>query len=183
MQVLRLERTHAALTAVDLQERLLPAIFERERVIQNSARLIRGAAILRVPVLATEQYPKGLGKTVPEIRDALAGVVPIEKTAFSACGATGFVEALKSKQISSVLLYGVEAHVCVCQTCLDLLEAGFHVFVAADAVSSRTKENYQIGLQRMRDAGAVIVSTEMALFELLGSAGAEEFKKVLELVK
>lgn len=183
MQLLRLERSGTAIAVVDLQERLLPAIFERERVIQNSARLIRGAAILGLPVLASEQYPKGLGKTVPEIHAALEGVVPMQKTAFSACRAPGFVEALKSKQISRVLLCGVETHVCVSQTCLDLLEAGFHVFVAADAVSSRTKENYQIGLQRMRDAGAVIVSTEMALFELLGSAGTEEFKKVLELVK
>ncbi len=107
----------------------------------------------------------------------------MEKLAFSACGAPGFVAALKAKKVSCALLCGIEAHVCVLQTCLDLLDEGFGAFVAADAVSSRTPENHRIGLERMRDAGAVIVSTEMALFELLEQAGTDEFKQVLGLVK
>jgi nicotinamidase-related amidase len=168
---------------VDIQERLLPAIFERERVVQNAVRLIRGATVLGIPLFATEQYRKGLGGTVSAVASAMPGFAPMEKLAFSACGAAGFVSALKAKKVSDVLLCGIEAHVCVSQTCLDLLREGFRVFVAADAVSSRTPENYRIGVERMREAGAVIVSTEMALFELLEKAGTEEFKQILALVR
>ena len=180
---LRLTRAKAGLVVVDVQERLLPAIFEQQRVVQNIVRLIQGAAILQVPIFATEQYRKGLGRTVPEVAAAVPGFAPMEKLAFSACGAEGFVPALKSRQVSEAILCGIEAHVCVSQTCLDLLDRGFRVFVAADAVSSRTQENYRFGLDRMRAAGAVIVSTEMVLFELLERAGTDEFKQILALVK
>ena len=179
----RLRRARAGLVVVDIQEKLLPVIFERERVVHNAVRLLKGAAILRVPFFATEQYRKGLGPTVPEVAGAVAGFAPLEKLAFSACGAEGFVPALRTGNVADVLLCGIEAHVCVSQSCLDLLDAGFRVFVAGDAVSSRTAENYRFGLERMRQAGAVVVSTEMALFELLERAGTEEFKQVLELVK
>ena len=168
---------------VDIQERLLPAIFEKERVLQNTLRLIQGAGVLRVPIFATEQYRKGLGPTVPEVAAAIPGFAPLEKLAFSACGAAAFLPALKQKKVSQAILCGIEAHVCVSQTCLDLLDQGLRVFVAADAVSSRTPENYRFGLDRMRAAGAAIVSTEMALFELLEQAGTAEFKQVLALVK
>jgi len=180
---LRLTREKAGLIVVDMQERLLPAIFEPERVVQNVVRLLRGAAILGVPVFATEQYRKGLGATVPEVAAALAGVAPIEKVAFSACGAAGLNSALKAKNLSDIILCGIEAHVCVSQTCLDLLDQQLRVFVVADAVSSRTPENSRIGIERMTHAGAVIVSTEMVLFELLEKAGTEEFKQILALVK
>ncbi len=180
---LRLRRTRAGLLVVDIQERLLPAIFEKERVVQNSLRLLKAASALGVPVFATEQYRKGLGATVPEIAAALGQVRPLEKLAFSSCGAAGFLEALQQRKVSQAILCGIEAHVCVCQTCLDLLEEGYGVFVAADAISSRTAENHRLAIERMRYAGAVIVSTEMVLFELLGAAGTEEFKKVLELVR
>jgi nicotinamidase-related amidase len=179
----RLTRARAGLVVVDMQERLLPAISEKERVLQNVLRLVQGAAILRVPVFATEQYRKGLGPTVPEVASAIPGFAPLEKVAFSACGATGFIPALKRKKVSDAILCGIEAHVCVSQTCLDLLDRGFRVFVAADAVSSRTPENYRAGLDRMSAAGAVIVSTEMVLFEMLGQAGTAEFKQILALVK
>jgi nicotinamidase-related amidase len=179
----RLTKTKAALIVVDIQERLLLAIFEGERVVQNAVRLIRGAAILGVPVFATEQYRKGLGATVPEVAAALAGVTPIEKMAFSACGAAGLTDSLQARNISHAILCGIESHVCVSQTCLDLLDQQLRVFIVADAVSSRTPENYRIGIERMRDAGAVIVSTEMVLFELLEKAGTEEFKQILALVK
>lgn len=179
----RLVRAHAGLVVVDIQERLLPAIFQQERVRENSLHLVKGAAALRVPVFVTEQYRKGLGPTVPEIAAAIPGFAPMEKLAFSACGAEGFVGALEGKQVSDVILCGIEAHVCVTQTCLDLLDRGFRVFVAADAVSSRTPENYGAGVDRMRAAGAVIASTEMVLFELLEKAGTAEFKQVLGLIK
>jgi nicotinamidase-related amidase len=182
-QTHRLTRARAGLVVVDVQERLLPAIFEKERVLQNVVRLAHGAAVLQVPTFATEQYRKGLGSTVPEVAAAIPGFAPLEKLAFSACGAGGFITGLESKQVSDAVLCGIEAHVCVTQTCLDLLDKGFGVFVAADAVSSRTPENYRFGLERMSAAGAVIVSTEMVLFELLGQAGTAEFKQILELVK
>jgi nicotinamidase-related amidase len=179
----RLARSKAVLVVVDVQARLLPAIFEKERVVQNAVRLIKGATILGVPVLATEQYRKGLGPTVAEVAAAIPGFAPLEKVAFSACGAGGFSAALKATRASDAILCGIEAHVCVTQTCLDLLDQGMRVFVPADAVSSRTQENSRLGVERMAAAGAVIASTEMMLFELLGEAGTAEFKQVLELVK
>jgi len=180
---LRLTRATAGLIVVDIQERLLPAMFEPERVVDNAVRLIKAARILGVPIFATEQYRKGLGATVPEVVAALAGVARMEKIAFSACGDTGMNAALNAKRLTDIILCGIEAHVCVSQTCLDLLDQNHRVFVVVDAVSSRTPENCRIGIERMRDAGAVIVSTEMVLFELLGKAGTEEFKQVLALVK
>ena len=182
-QSLRLTRAKAGLVVVDVQARLVPAIFEKERVVRNTVRLIQGAGVLRVPVFATEQYRKGLGPTVPEVAAAMPGFAPMEKTAFSACGAAGFIPALRAKKVSEAILCGIEAHVCVSQTCLDLLDGGFRVFVVADAVSSRTPENHRFGVDRMRAAGAVIVSAEMALFELLEEAGTAEFKQILGLVK
>lgn len=180
---LRLRRARAALAVVDVQERLLPTIFEKERLVQNVVRMIQGAQILGVPVLVTEQYRKGLGATVPEVASAIAGFSPLEKLAFSACGARGFLPAIKARHIADIVLCGIESHVCVCQTCLDLLDDGFRVFVVADAVSSRTLENSRLGLGRMQHAGAIVASTEMILFELLEKAGTEEFKQILELVK
>ena len=179
----RIQRTQAGLVVVDIQERLLPAIFEKERVVQNAMRLIQGAAILNVPVFATEQYRKGLGATVAEVAVVVPGFAPLEKLTFSSCGAPGFMEALQAKGVKEVILCGIEAHVCVSQTCLDLLDLKYRVFVVADAVSSRTPENHRCGVERMRAAGAVIVSTEMILFELLERAGTEEFKRMLTLVK
>jgi len=179
----RINRTKAGLVVVDIQERLLPAIHEKERVVQNAVRLIRGAQILGVPVFATEQYRKGLSATVAEVAAAIARFAPTEKLTFSSCGAPEFLQALQAKGAKDVILCGIEAHVCVTQTCLDLLDRKHRVFVVADAVSSRTPENYRLGVERIRDAGAVIVSTEMILFELLERAGTEEFKQVLALVK
>jgi nicotinamidase-related amidase len=179
----RLARTATGLLVVDIQARLLPAIFEKERLVQNAVRLIRGAGVFGLPIFVTEQYPMGLGPTVPEVAAAVPSFAPIEKLTFSSCGAPGFTDALRARGLTSLLLCGIEAHVCVCQTCLDLLEEGFSVFVVADAVASRTPENQRLGVERMREAGAVIVSTEMALFELLGAAGTSEFKQILTLVK
>ena len=179
----RIVRSQTALAVIDIQERLLPAIFEGERVVQNTVRLIKGAKALEIPVLVTEQYKKGLGNTTPAVAAEIAGFAQMEKVAFSACGAGDFNGLLKAKNIGDVILCGIEAHVCVSQTCLDLLDDGFRVFVVADAISSRTAENHRIGIERMRDAGAVIVSVEMVLFELLEKAGTEQFKQILTLVK
>ena len=179
----RLNRSHSGLVVVDIQERLLPFIFEKEQLIQTSVRLIKGAAILGIPIFATEQYRKGLGPTAPEVAAAITGFAPLEKVTFSACGAEDFSEALKRKEVKNVILCGIEAHVCVLQTCLDLLDHDVNVFVAADAISARNPENSRLAMQRMHDAGAVIASTEMILFELLGRARTDEFKQVQMLVK
>ena len=179
----RIVRAKAALVVIDIQERLLPTIFESERVVRNTVRLIKGARVLGIPVLVTEQYKKGLGATTQAVAAEIADLPLLEKLAFSACGATGFERTLKKKKISDVILCGIEAHVCVSQTCLDLLDNGFRVFVVVDAMSSRTTENHFIAVERMRDAGGVVVSTEMVLFELLKKAGTDEFKQILTLVK
>ncbi len=179
----RIVRAKTGLVVVDVQERLLPAIFDGEPLLQNVVRLIKAAVILRLPVLLTEQYRKGVGATVPAVAAAIPDFAPMEKMAFSCFGATGFEEALLARQVSDVVLCGIEAHVCVLQTCFDLLERGFRPFVVADAISSRAAGNHELGVSRMRDAGAIMVSTEMILFELLERAGTEEFKQVLALVK
>jgi nicotinamidase-related amidase len=179
----RLNRTGTGLLVVDIQEKLLPHIFEKERLIRESVRLIKGVSILSLPIFVTEQYRKGLGLTPPEIASIINGFAPIEKDTFSACGAEGLLAGLKTKGIRDLLLCGMEAHICILNSCLDLLEAGFGVFVVADAVSARNPENTNLAFQRMREAGAVIVSIEMALFELLGGARTDEFKQVQALIK
>jgi nicotinamidase-related amidase len=179
----RISRQKAGLLVVDVQERLLPAIDESERVVRNCVRLIEGAGILNVPVFATEQYPKGLGRTVPEIARAAPAFKPVEKLCFSACGSDGVLSLLKSRGVEHLIVCGIEAHVCVWQTVSDLREAGLQVFVVADAISSRRLEDCRIAIQRMRDAGAAIVSLEMVLFELLERAGTDEFRRMLQIIK
>lgn len=179
----RIARAVAGLVLIDIQERLFPAIFEKERVVQNTVRLIQGAAILGIPTLVTEQYPKGLGATVPDVARAFPEFAPIEKVNFSCCGAPRFLEELQSRGLKDLVLCGIEAHVCVCQTCLDLLDHGLRPFVVADAISSRTPENHRWGVERMRGAGATLVSTEMVLFELLERAATDEFRQILSLVR
>lgn len=179
----RIVRSQAGLIVIDVQERLWPVMFEKERLLDNLRRLVQGAAILRLPVVVTEQYPKGIGRTLPALRAVLPPEPVLEKLTFSACGIPEFGRALQARGITLPILCGIEAHVCVCQTCLDLLDTGLRPFVVADAVSSRTAENWRLALDRMRAAGAVLVSTEMILFELLERAGTDEFKQVLALVK
>ena len=162
-----------------MQEAFRPAVLDFDRVARNAAVLIQGAHALGVPVVVTEQYPKGLGHTVPEVAGYLDGVEPIEKTCFSAAAADGFDPDGREQ----MLVCGIEAHVCVSQTAHDLLERGLEVHVARDAVTSRTEENREVGLRKMERAGAVVTSVETALFELLGAAGSDEFKTVQGLIK
>ena len=148
-------------------------------VARAAATLVQGAEAMEIPIIVTEQYPKGLGRTAPEIADVLPeGVAPIEKVSFSAPRAEGFDLAGRDQ----ALVCGIETHVCVNQTALDLLAEGVEVQVALDAVDSRSEQNKAIGLERMERAGAVVTSVETALFELLGRAGTEEFKQVQKLV-
>jgi nicotinamidase-related amidase len=174
-----LDRERTALVLVDVQEAFRPAVVEFDRVARNAGVLAEGARILGLPVLATEQYPKGLGRTVPEVGEHLDGVEPLEKVCFAASDADGF--DLDGRD--QVLVCGIESHVCVSQTAHALLDQGLEVHVARDAVSSRTEENRELGLHKMESSGAVVTSVETALFELLGAAGSEEFKQVQGLVK
>jgi nicotinamidase-related amidase len=174
-----------ALVVVDIQQKLLSPIFEKERLLRNSQLLVRLANILRLPVLLTTQYCKGLGSVVPEIASLLPSAQPMDKLEFSCFGSEQFSAALKALpgRRNTVLLCGMEAHICVMQTALGALEHGYYVHVASDAVSSRSEWNWKIGLQRMRDAGAVISSTEMMLYELLRSSGTPSFKELLPYLK
>jgi nicotinamidase-related amidase len=175
----RLDPKRAALVVVDVQEGFRPAIPGFERIAAATATLIRGAEEIGIPVVATEQYPKGLGETVPEVAEAFPeGVEPLEKLEFAASDAEGFDLAGRDQ----VLLCGVETHVCVNQTALDLIGQGVEVHVAEDAVGSRFDENKRIGLNKMEQAGAVMSSVETALFELLRRAGSDEFKAVQKLI-
>jgi nicotinamidase-related amidase len=174
-----LRRDSTLLVVVDAQEAFRPAVLDFDRVVHNTAVLVQGAKALGVPVVATEQYPKGLGHTVPEVAEHLNGVEPIEKTCFSAAAADGFDPDGREQ----VLVCGIESHVCVSQTAHDLIDRGLEVHVARDAVTSRTEENREVGLRKMERAGAVITSVETALFELLGAAGSDEFKTVQRLIK
>jgi nicotinamidase-related amidase len=180
---MRLERSKAALLVVDIQERLCPAMAPERlaRVLNRSAALIEGAKALGLPVVVTEQYPKGLGPTHPAIAGALPeGVKPIEKIDFS-CAVADAMQQLAGR--SQVLICGMEAHVCVFQTARDLVERGLVPFLCADAVCSRTEEDRALGIERCREVGAVITSAEGALFDLLGRAGTPEFKRISAAVK
>jgi len=175
--------TDSGLLVVDLQEKLMPAIHEGAGVLNQSRKLIHVARLLKLPVLVTEQYPKGIGPTVPEIRAALGDAPTVEKMTFSGCGAEPFWAQWNSFARRNAIVCGVEAHVCVQQTVLDFLERGQSVFVLADAVGSRRPLDYDLALQRMHDAGAIVTTAESVIFELLGRAGTPEFKEVLKLVK
>jgi nicotinamidase-related amidase len=170
-----LDRDRTALVVVDVQEAFRPAVEDFDEVVQNTRRLMEGAKILGVPVIVTEQYPKGLGRTVEELGE----VSTVEKSCFSAAKADGF--ELDGRD--QALICGIETHVCVSQTAHDLLERGVEVHVAADAVTSRTDANKQVGLHKMEQSGAIVTSVETALFEMLGAAGSDEFKEVQRLIR
>jgi nicotinamidase-related amidase len=180
-----LEADRCTLIVVDIQEKLLPPIFQKEQLVKNSQLLIRLAGILKLPALMTTQYAKGLGNTVPEISSLLTETQAIDKQMFSCFGSDVFCSLLKRLpgNRNTVLLCGIESHICVTQTALGALREGYIVHIASDAVSSRTEWNWKIGLERMRAAGAVISSTEMIIYELLRSSGAPAFKELLPYLK
>jgi len=174
-----------ALVVVDIQEKLLPPIFNKDALVKNSQLLIRVAQILKMPVLVTTQYSKGLGGTVKEIAELVPDVEPIDKLEFSCFGKDAFCSAVKSLpgNRNTMLLCGMEAHICVMQTALGALQQGYLVHVASDAVGSRAEWNWKVGLERTQTAGAVISSTEMMIYELLRQSGTAEFKELLKYIK
>jgi nicotinamidase-related amidase len=174
-----------ALVVIDIQEKLLPPIFQKDQLVRNSQLLIRAAGILKIPALVSTQYSKGLGATVPEVASLLPEAEPVDKTLFSCFGSDVFCSLLKRLpgQRTTLLLCGMESHICVTQTALSALRDGYLVHVASDAVSSRTEWNWKIGLDRMRAAGAVISSTEMMIYELMQSSSSAAFKGLLPHLK
>lgn len=180
-----LEAEQCALVVIDIQQKLLPPIFQREQLVRNAQLLIRAAGILKIPTLVSTQYAKGLGSTVPEIASLLPGTEAIDKTLFSCFGSDAFCSLLKRLpgQRNTLLLCGMESHICVTQTALAALREGYLVQVASDAVSSRAEWNWKIGLDRMRAAGAVISSTEMMIYELMRSSSSSAFKELLPHLK
>jgi nicotinamidase-related amidase len=179
-----LQARRCALVVIDIQEKLLPPIYEKERLVRNSQLLLRLAKILCLPVIATTQYAKGLGHIVPEIASLLPPAEPLDKLEFGCFGSGEFCSQIaRWRGRNTLLLCGMETHICVLQTALGALNQGHVVHVAADAVSSRTELNWKLGLERMRDAGAVVSSTEMIIYELLGKSGSPEFREMLQHLK
>jgi nicotinamidase-related amidase len=174
-----------ALAVIDIQEKLLPPIFNREQLVRNSQLLIRLARILEVPILMTTQYAKGLGRTVPEISELAPSTDAIDKLEFGCFANDDFCAAIKvlPGQRTTLLLCGMEAHICVMQTALGALRKGYLVHVASDAIGSRAEWNWHIGMERMRAAGAIISSTETIIYELLRASGTAQFKEMLKYLK
>jgi nicotinamidase-related amidase len=180
-----LEAEQCVLLVVDIQEKLLPPIFQKEQLMRNAQLLIRAAGALKIPAIVSTQYSKGLGGTIPEIASLLPETGAIDKDRFSCFGSDAFCALLKRLpgNRNTLLLCGMESHICVAQTALAALREGYLVHVASDAVSSRTEWNWKIGLERMRAAGAVISSAEMMIYELMRSSSSPAFKEMLPHLK
>ncbi len=178
-----ISRSAAVLVVVDIQGNLYEAMQKKESLLTNTLKMVKGAQAFNLPVIVTEQIPAKLGKTVPALAQELKGVEIISKESFSCWGENKFRERLESFSRRKVILLGIECHVCVYQTAMDLIDNGYSIHVVADAVSSRVKENSDCGLAAMKTAGANLTSTEMILFELLRTAGDAKFKDIYKIVK
>jgi len=175
-------REGSVLVVVDVQEKLFPHIAGKENVVENIRRLIKFAETVKIPIVLTEQYPKGLGRTINEIRDLIPNITPIEKVEFDCFESSEFDDALQRLGAKTVILTGIEAHICINQTAIDGLRK-YRTCVVGDAVSSRKIDDKLAGLERMKQSGVTILSTEMFIYEILRKAGTKEFKEALELVR
>ncbi|MCG8483235.1 MAG: hydrolase [Clostridia bacterium] len=178
-----LKREESILVAIDFQEKLMPAVKMNEELEKTVAKLIQGCKILDLPIIVSQQYTKGLGETIPSIKEVLGTFDPIEKTSFSCCGEETFIKALKETGKKSVIIAGIEAHICVQQTVLDLLELGYNVFLVNDCVGSRNNNDKKYAVRRMTESGAIGTTYESVLFELCRNAKADGFKEISKLVK
>ena len=179
----RLTSENAVLVVIDVQEKLMAAMARRSELLMMLNKLIRAVRILELPPLITVQYVKGLGPICAELAESTAGLTPMEKTAFSCCGSEVFTRALQRLGRKRIILCGVEAHVCVQQTALDLMSGGHAVYLAADTICSRREADCTRAVERLRDYGAVITTAEAIVFELLREAGTPQFKQILPLFK
>lgn len=184
-QAAKLDVHDTQLLIIDLQVKLLPLIQGHEEVVATCSRMIRAADVFGIPITVTEQYPQGIGQTHAQVREALGAVRhhKFEKMAFSCCSDQAITDHLASRGKKQILVCGIETHVCVQQTVLDLINLGWETFVLADGVSSRIEFDYDISLLRMQQAGAIITTCESVMFELAGLSGTEPFKKILGIVK
>lgn len=179
-----LDKNSTSLVIIDVQEKLTNVIFEKDKLVQNLVKLIEGAKVLGISIIWTEQYPKGLGETITEIKSILPQQLkPIEKIHFSCCEEPNFRFELEKASAHTLLVAGIESHVCIYQTVADLIDSSYQVELVTDAISSRTKENRELGIKRCNDLGAALTSVEMCLFELLKQAGTFEFKAISKIVK
>ncbi len=178
-----LTAANTVLVVIDIQGNLYQSMDDKLFLLESNRKIIRGVSVFDIPLVVTEQTPHKLGPTIPEISELFSGASLIAKASFSCWNNPDFVRAVKSYEREDILVAGIEAHVCVYQTVMDLLGEGYRVHVVADAVSSRTARNREIGMARMRDAGAAIVSAEMVLFELLQTAENEKFKDIFKIVR
>ena len=179
-----IDATEAVLVVIDVQERLAAAMSSCDTVVSAISRLVRAAHELEMPVIYTEQYPRGLGTSVPELADALVGAYgPVEKVSFDACNESAFVSALEATGRRQVVLVGMEMHICVAQTALHLLEDGYRVHVVADAVCSAEPSDGVVALERLRAAGAEVSVSESVIYEALGEAGTDRFRSILAIIK
>ncbi|PYT06978.1 MAG: hydrolase [Acidobacteria bacterium] len=183
-KVSQLSRESAALAVIDMQEAFRAVIPDFGEVALRISKAVEGARLLEVPVILTEQYPKGLKHTAKEILARLPEeLTAIEKACFSSCGAEDFLAQLERRNIKQVIVSGIEAHICVLQTSLDLLASGFEVYLAVDCITSRAIENKQVALARLTQAGAILCTLEMALFEMMRTADSPQFKAIQNLIK
>jgi len=178
-----ISREGTVFVVIDVQEKLFPHIADKERILENIKKLIQFAEIMKIPIVLTEQYPKGLGRTVPDLKRLLPSIQPIEKIEFSCMKSEKFKEVLIKLKAKTLVIAGIETHICVAQTAIEGLDSGYRVYVVSDAVSSRSLDDRNMGLERMRQRGVTIGSTEMLIYELLEKAGTPEFKETLKLVK
>jgi len=183
LKVMRIQKDHSIGLIIDIQERLFPLIREHEKIARNTAILIDGLKALKVPIIRTEQYVKGLGPTIAELDQRLTEYRNIEKQSFSCCDEPRYMESLALSSREYVIIAGIESHVCVLQTVIDLLRNGYHPVVVEDCVSSRKENDKRIAIERMRKEGAIITTYESILFELCRHSGTEEFKAISRLVK
>ncbi len=180
---MRINRENTVGLIIDMQERLLPAMEESEMLLTNCQTLINGLQELNVPILATQQYSKGLGQTVEPISSLIKDFKPIEKKDFSCCDESSFAAELEKTHAMNIIIAGIESHVCVLQTAIDLKEAGLNPVIVMDCVSSRSFDNVDIAAERFRHEGIMMTSYESILFELTRTASAPEFKAISKLVK
>lgn len=180
---MRILKEHSCLLVIDFQEKIFPFIHQNEQLLKKVPILIRGMKILELPVFVTEQYTKGLGFTVQPIAEALGDIKRIEKSTFSCCDEPKFMLELATSGKENVIIAGIESHVCVLQTVVDLISQGYQAIVAEDCISSRNPNDKLIAVERMKKEGAVITTYESILFELLRSSGGETFKAISHLVK
>lgn len=183
MKARRLDRDDVLGVGIDLQERLIPAMAGKEALEAAWVKWINGLRTLGVPVIVSQQYTKGLGETIPSVREALASEQYFEKRSFSAMGAEAFRKAVKDSGKKTILIFGIESHVCMQQTALDLMEEGYRVYVIEDACSSRSLHDHEMSMRRLAQAGAVITTFESALFELLDTSESPDFKAISAIVK